>query len=64
MRDLFFQIGIRNRDALLLDRRGSRLGFPVDVQSDLLVLREFMEGRYPASPEGHDCHGESDKGMG
>ena len=37
-------------DALLHDQRGGRLGFPVDVQSELLMLRAFIEGRYPASP--------------
>jgi hypothetical protein len=41
----------KSMDALLLDRRGGRRGFPVEVQSDLLVLRDFVEGRYPASPD-------------
>ena len=51
-------------DALLLDRRGGRRGFPVDVQSDLLVLRDFIEGRYPASPDVPESHLEANKGLG
>ncbi len=36
--------------SLLIDRRGGRRGFPGEVQSELLVLRDYVEGRYPASP--------------
>jgi len=39
-------------DDLLIDRRGGRNGFPVDVTEELLVLRDYFQGRYPnvASP--------------
>jgi hypothetical protein len=36
-------------EALLVDRRGGRAGFPPEVHSELLTLRELAEGRYPAS---------------
>jgi hypothetical protein len=35
---------------LLVDRRGGRRGFPGEVQGELLLLRDYVEGRYPASP--------------
>ncbi|SRR6266542_3892456 len=34
-------------DQLLIDRRGSRQGFPPDVHNELLNLRDYVEGRYP-----------------
>ena len=37
-------------ESLLQDRRGGRRGFPSDVQSELLTLRDFLEGRFPGSP--------------
>ena len=37
-------------ESLLHDRRGGRRGFPRDVQSELLMLRDFIEGRYATSP--------------
>ena len=38
-------------DDLLVDRRGGRRGFPPEIQNELLVLREYCEGRFPgASP--------------
>ncbi len=36
-------------DSLLHDRRGGRRGFPGHVQIELLTLREYFEGRYPAA---------------
>jgi len=36
-------------DSLLVDRRGGRLGFPNEVQCELLALRDYFEGRFPAS---------------
>ena len=33
-------------DSLLHDQRGGRRGFPPEVQHDLLMLRDFFEGRY------------------
>ena len=36
-------------EALLVDRRSGRAGFPPDVHNELLTLRELAEGRYPAS---------------
>jgi hypothetical protein len=41
-------------DSLLHDRRGGRRGFPGDVQSELLTLRDFIEGRYATSPTALD----------
>ena len=41
-------------DSLLHDRRGGRRGFPGDVQSELLTLRDFIEGRYATSPSALD----------
>lgn len=35
-------------DSLLVDRRGGRRGFPGDVHHELLSLREYVDGRYPA----------------
>ena len=32
---------------LLIDRRGGRRGFPLDVTEELLVLRDYYQGRYP-----------------
>jgi hypothetical protein len=34
-------------DDLLVDRRGGRRGFPLDVTEELLVLRDYYQGRYP-----------------
>ena len=34
-------------DELLIDRRGGRRGFPPEIHNELLVLREYCEGRYP-----------------
>ena len=39
-------------ESLLVDRRQGRRGFPPDVYNELLTLREFAEGRYPASTSG------------
>ena len=36
-------------DALLVDRRGGRRGFPGDVHHELLSLRDYVDGRYPAA---------------
>jgi hypothetical protein len=42
-------------DDLLVDRRGGRQGFPLEVTEELLVLRDYFQGRYPngvsASPD-------------
>ena len=35
---------------LLIDRRGNRSGFPVEVLEDLLTLRDYYQGRYPHLP--------------
>lgn len=35
-------------DALLVDRRPGRRGFPPDVYNELLTLRDVAEGRFPA----------------
>ena len=35
--------------SLLVDRRGGRRGFPGDAHRELLSLREYIDGRYPAS---------------
>jgi hypothetical protein len=37
-------------DHLLVDRRGGRRGFPPEIHNELLVLREYCEGRYPGAP--------------
>ena len=37
-------------DDLLNDRRGGRRGFPPDIHNELVVLREYREGRYPGVP--------------
>ncbi len=38
-------------DELLVDQRGGRRGFPPEIQNELLILREYCEGRFPgASP--------------
>jgi len=34
-------------DDVLTDRRGGRQGFPLDVTEELLVLRDYYQGRYP-----------------
>ena len=34
-------------DDLLVDRRGGRQGFPLEVTEELLVLRDYYQGRYP-----------------
>ncbi len=44
---------------LLVDRRGGRRGFPGEVQGELLLLRDYVEGRYPASPTTPDAAVES-----
>jgi tankyrase len=49
--------------SLLIDRRGGRRGFPGEVQSELLVLRDYVEGRYPASPTVLDEPVEADDGV-
>ena len=36
-------------DSLLVDRRGGRRGFPGDVHHEVLSLREYVDGRYPAA---------------
>ena len=36
-------------DSLLVDRRGGRRGFPGDVHQELLSLRDYVDGRYPAT---------------
>jgi len=36
-------------EALLVDRRRGRRGFPPDVHNELLTLRDLAEGRYPAT---------------
>ena len=46
-------------ESLLHDRRGGRRGFPGDVQSELLMLRDFFEGRYPVSPGALDRRAEA-----
>jgi hypothetical protein len=43
-------IGLQNYlDDLLVDRRGGRCGFPPEIQSELLILRAYYEGRYPVA---------------
>lgn len=37
-------------DNLLNDRRGRRMGFPVEVLEDLLTLRDYYQGRNPYWP--------------
>ena len=40
-------------DDLVVDRRGGRQGFPPEVHSELLVLRDYCQGRYSgATPPG------------
>ena len=34
-------------DELLVDQRGGRRGFPPEIQNELLILREYCEGRFP-----------------
>jgi hypothetical protein len=34
-------------DELLIDRRGGRHGFPPDIHHELILLREYCDGRYP-----------------
>ena len=36
-------------DDLLVDRRGGRRGFPPEIHSELIILREYREGRYPGA---------------
>jgi hypothetical protein len=36
-------------DELLVDRRGGRHGFTPEIQNELMILREYREGRYPGS---------------
>ena len=41
-------IGLRRYlEDLLNDRRGGRRGFPPEIHHEVLVLREYYEGRYP-----------------
>ncbi len=47
-------------DSLLHDRRGGRRGFPGHVQSELMMLRDFFEGRYPAAPSVRDARAEAE----
>jgi hypothetical protein len=35
---------------LLVDKRGGRVGFPLDVLKDLRTLRDYSLGRYPLAP--------------
>ena len=35
---------------LMVDRRGNRSGFPVEVLENLLTLRDYYQGRYPQLP--------------
>jgi hypothetical protein len=35
---------------LMVDRRGNRSGFPVEVLENLLTLRDYYLGRYPQLP--------------
>jgi hypothetical protein len=43
-------IGLRlYLDDLLVDRRGGRRGFPPQIHNELLILREYHEGRYPVA---------------
>jgi len=35
---------------LIVDRRGNRSGFPVEVLENLLTLRDYYLGRYPKLP--------------
>ena len=37
-------------DELLDDRRKGRRGFPPEIHSELLMLREYHKGRYPGVP--------------
>jgi hypothetical protein len=41
-------------DSLLHDRRGGRRGFPADVQSELLTLRDYFTAQYITVPVGLD----------
>jgi hypothetical protein len=50
-------------DSLLHDRRGGRRGFPGNVQSELVMLRDFFDGRYPTSPSALDRPAEADSKM-
>jgi hypothetical protein len=40
----------RQMEELLVDRRGNRSGFPVEVYDELLALRDYYLGRYPHLP--------------
>jgi hypothetical protein len=35
---------------LVDDRRGGRRGFPPEIHNELVVLRDYREGRYPGVP--------------
>ena len=37
-------------DELLVDRRGARHGFTPEIHNEIMILREYREGRYPGSP--------------
>jgi hypothetical protein len=37
-------------DDLLTDRRGGRQGFPLEITEELLVLRDYFQGRYAHLP--------------
>jgi hypothetical protein len=41
-------------DSLLADRRGGRRGFPPEVHNELLTLREYVAGHYPAEAARED----------
>jgi len=49
-------------DSLLVDRRGGRRGFPPAVHSELLTLREYLAGRYPAEAARDDPKAPDDAG--
>jgi len=36
-------------EGLLVDRRRGRRGFSPEIHNELLVLREYSEGRYPGA---------------
>lgn len=40
----------RTLDDLIIDRRGGRRGFPAEVTEELLVLRDYYQGRYAERP--------------
>ena len=43
-------VGLRHYlDELLVDRRGRRQGFSPEILNELLILRDYHEGRYPGA---------------